>query len=61
VGGGHWSVLAAYDAQSDRVLILDVAKYKYQPAWVAIGTLRRALATLDTTSNKPRGLVLVRH
>ncbi len=59
VGGGHWSALAAYDAQTDRVLILDVAKYMYEPAWVEIGTLRKALATLDTTSNKPRGLVIV--
>lgn len=59
VGGGHWSVLAAFDAQSDRVLILDVAKYKYPPVWVGIGTLRQAIATTDTTSNKSRGLVIV--
>ena len=59
VGGGHWSALAAYDAQSDSVLILDVAKYKYPPVWVGIGTLREAIATLDKTSNKPRGLVIV--
>jgi hypothetical protein len=59
VGGGHWSVLAAYDAQSDRVLILDVAKYKYFPVWVSISTLRQAIATTDTTSNKARGLVIV--
>jgi len=59
VGGGHWSVLAAYDAQSDSVLILDVAKYKYSPVWVGISTLRGAIATLDSTSNKARGLVIV--
>ena len=59
VGGGHWSALAAYDAQSDRVLILDVAKYKYPPAWVSIATLRQAISTIDTTSNKARGLVVV--
>ncbi len=58
-GGGHWSALAAYDAQTDRVLILDVAKYMYAPAWVEIGTLRKAIATTDTTSNKSRGLVIV--
>jgi len=58
-GGGHWSVLAAFDAQSDRVLILDVARYKYAPVWVGIGTLRQAIATIDTTSNKARGLVIV--
>ena len=59
VGGGHWSVLAAFDAQSDSALILDVAKYKYTPVWVGISTLRQAIATLDTTSNKARGLVVV--
>jgi hypothetical protein len=59
VGGGHWSVLAAYDAQSDSVLILDVAKYKYPPVWVSIGLLQQAIATIDTTSNKARGLVIV--
>lgn len=59
VGGGHWSVLAAFDEQSDSVLILDVAKYKYTPAWVGISTLRQAIATIDTASNKARGLVIV--
>jgi len=59
VGGGHWSVLAAYDAESDSVLLLDVAKYKYTPAWVGIHTLQQAINTTDTTSNKPRGLVIV--
>lgn len=59
VGGGHWSVLAAFDAKSDRVLILDVAKYKYLPVWVSISTLRQAIATLDSTSNQSRGLVIV--
>ncbi|WP_237247006.1 phytochelatin synthase family protein [Sideroxyarcus emersonii] len=58
-GGGHWSVLAAYDAESDRVLILDVAKYMYAPVWVGIDTLQKAIATVDTTSNKARGLVIV--
>lgn len=59
VGGGHWSALAAYDEQSDRVLILDVAKYKYPPAWVSISMLHRAIDTIDTVSNKARGLVIV--
>lgn len=59
VGGGHWSILAAYDAQTDSVLILDVAKYKYTPVWVGISTLRQAIATIDSTSNKSRGLVIV--
>jgi glutathione-S-conjugate glycine hydrolase len=59
VGGGHWSALAAYDEKTDRVLILDVAKYKYPPAWVGIATLRQAMNTIDTVSDKARGLVIV--
>ena len=59
VGGGHWSALAAYDVKTDSVLILDVAKYKYPPVWVGTSTLLTAIATLDTTSNKSRGLVIV--
>jgi hypothetical protein len=59
VGGGHWSALAAYDADSDRVLILDVAKYKYPPAWVTISVLRQAISTTDETSGKSRGLVII--
>ncbi len=59
VGGGHWSVLAAFDEQSDRVLILDVAKYKYAPVWVEINLLKQAIATIDSTSQKARGLLIV--
>jgi hypothetical protein len=58
-GAGHWSVLAAYDAKSDKVLILDVAKYKYPPVWISISTLQDAINTRDSSSNKARGLVLV--
>jgi hypothetical protein len=59
VGSGHWSVLAAYDMKSDKVLILDVAKYKYPPVWISISTLLDAINTLDSTSMQSRGLVLV--
>jgi hypothetical protein len=31
----------------------------YAPEWVTIHTLRKAIDTLDTTSNKARGLVFV--
>jgi Phytochelatin synthase len=59
VGGGHWSVLAAFDEKTNRVLILDVAKYKYTPVWIEINTLQQAIATIDSTSSKARGLILV--
>ena len=38
-GAGHISPLAAYDAELDSFLVLDVARYKYTPAW---GELRPA-------------------
>lgn len=57
--GGHISPLAAYDAVSDRFLILDVSRYKYPPVWVKATELWSALNSRDRTSGKTRGLVVV--
>lgn len=46
-GGGHWSPVAGYDAGTDSFLVLDVAKYKLPPFFVAADALHRALATVD--------------
>lgn len=58
-GGGHISPLAAYDKDSDRFLILDVARYKVPPVWVTAKDLFDALNTKDTDAGKKRGLVIV--
>ena len=57
--GGHTSPLAAYDADTDRVLILDVSRYKYPPVWVEIEVLWNATNTIDSVSGLSRGLVTV--
>ncbi|MEA5597707.1 phytochelatin synthase family protein [Rivularia sp. UHCC 0363] len=57
--GGHISPIAAYNAQNDRFLILDVSRYKYQPVWVKTADLWKAMNTRDSTSTKSRGFVLV--
>ena len=57
--GGHISPLAAYDADSDRFLILDVSRYKYPPVWVETAALYDAMNTIDSTSGLSRGYVLV--
>jgi len=58
--GGHISPLAAYDAQADRFLVLDVARYKYPPVWVTASDLFDAMNTADADNgNKTRGYVLV--
>ncbi|WP_225913992.1 phytochelatin synthase family protein [Leptolyngbya ohadii] len=57
--GGHISPIAAYHAETDRFLILDVARYKYPPVWVKADDLWRSMNTMDSTSGKTRGFVLV--
>lgn len=59
--GGHISPLAAYDADTDRFLILDVSRYKYPPVWVATEDLFTAMNTTDPDNeHKTRGFVLIR-
>ncbi|PSR19399.1 glutathione gamma-glutamylcysteinyltransferase [filamentous cyanobacterium CCP3] len=57
--GGHISPLAAYDADSDRFLILDVSRYKYPPVWVEAETLWQSIDTTDSVSGKTRGFLLI--
>lgn len=58
--GGHISPLAAYDAQTDRFLILDVSRYKYPPVWVSAAALFSAMNTTDAANEgKTRGYVLI--
>lgn len=56
---GHISPLAAYDEKSDRLLILDVAAYKYPPVWVATADLWNAMNTIDSSSGRTRGYAVV--
>lgn len=58
-GDGHISPLAAYDAESDTALVLDVARYKYRPVWVPLATLLTAMQRLDTDSARARGLLFL--
>lgn len=58
--GGHISPLAAYDARSDRFLILDVSRYKYPPVWVTAADLHAAMNTVDRDNDgRRRGYVLI--
>jgi hypothetical protein len=58
--GGHISPLAAYDADTDRFLLLDVSRYKYPPVWVEADDLFGAMDTPDSDNeDRTRGFVLV--
>jgi len=58
-GGGHFSPLAAYDKKSDRFLLMDVARYKYPPAWVKAEDLWYAINTDDTDAKAKRGFAII--
>jgi hypothetical protein len=57
---GHISPLGAYDADSDRFLVLDVARYKYPPVWVEAAALFAAMSETVEGGERTRGFVLVR-
>jgi hypothetical protein len=58
--GGHISPLAAYDADTDRFLLLDVARYKYPPVWISAVELFNAMNTTDSDNqDRTRGFVLI--
>lgn len=59
-GGGHVSPLVAYHQPSDSMLVLDVAGYKYPPAWIPMDLLYEAMKDPDSASNRSRGLAMVR-
>jgi hypothetical protein len=59
-GGGHISPIAAYHAPTDRVLILDTARYRYPAVWVSTPDLWRAIRAVDTVSGRSRGVVEIR-
>jgi len=58
-GDGHFSPLAAYDEESDSVLILDTARFKYGAHWTKLPLLYEAMKPVDKTTGKSRGYALL--
>lgn len=56
---GHFSPLAAFDAATDRVLVLDVYKADYEPAWAPVDHLLRAMAR-PCADGQLRGYIVVK-
>lgn len=57
---GHIAPVGAYDAESDRVLILDPDREWYEPYWISVATFVKGMATRDSVSKKNRGFVRVK-
>lgn len=58
-GDGHFSPVAAYSEETDRCLILDVARFKYPPYWVSVKDLYESMRPEDAVTNKSRGWFLM--
>eukprot|EP00557_Chaetoceros_sp_GSL56_P002932 CAMPEP_0176489190 /NCGR_PEP_ID=MMETSP0200_2-20121128/7146_1 /TAXON_ID=947934 /ORGANISM="Chaetoceros sp., Strain GSL56" /LENGTH=430 /DNA_ID=CAMNT_0017886295 /DNA_START=477 /DNA_END=1770 /DNA_ORIENTATION=- len=58
-GDGHFSPIAAYSEETDRCLLLDVARFKYPPYWVSVQDLYESTRPRDSMTNKSRGWFLV--
>jgi glutathione gamma-glutamylcysteinyltransferase len=58
-GSGHFSPIAAYDAVTDSVLILDTARFKYGAHWIALPLLYEALRPVDSATGETRGYVMM--
>ena len=58
-GDGHFSPIAAYNKETDQVLVLDVARFKYAPYWVRVEDLYHSMQELDSVTKRPRGWFLL--
>lgn len=58
-GDGHFSPIAAYHEESDRVLVMDVARFKYPPYWVKVDELYASLIKCDPETEQSRGWFLL--
>lgn len=58
-GSGHFSPIAGYHAHDDRVLVLDVARFKYPSYWIPIELLWQSMNVIDPATNKSRGFYLI--
>ncbi|KAJ8599463.1 hypothetical protein CTAYLR_008026 [Chrysophaeum taylorii] len=59
-GEGHFSPLGGYHAGSDRVLLMDTARFKYPSHWLPVSQLCAAMRSVDRDAGKPRGLLALK-
>uniref|UniRef100_A0A0G4FHW5 glutathione gamma-glutamylcysteinyltransferase n=1 Tax=Chromera velia CCMP2878 TaxID=1169474 RepID=A0A0G4FHW5_9ALVE len=60
-GDGHFSPIGGYHRQSDKALVMDVARFKYPPHWVDVPVLFEAMALTDVVTKRSRGYMLISH
>ena len=58
-GSGHFSCIGGYHSESNKVLVLDTARFKYPPYWVDFDTLYESVNSIDKANGKKRGLLVL--
>ncbi len=59
-GGGHFSPIGGWHAGRASALVLDVARFKYPPHWVAVSRLHEAMRSVDPETGRSRGWAVLR-
>lgn len=58
-GDGHFSPIGGYHAASDRILVLDTARFKYPPHWLSLELMFQAMRDLDSATHRSRGWLML--
>jgi glutathione gamma-glutamylcysteinyltransferase len=58
-GSGHFSPVGGYHAATDRVLVLDTARFKYPPHWMSVPMLFAAMQEPDSDTGGARGWLVL--
>lgn len=58
-GSGHFSPISGYHSTENKILILDVARFKYPSHWMDTQMVYDSLAHIDSQSGLSRGFILV--
>ena len=56
---GHIAPVGAYDAERQRVLVLDPDRVWYEPYWIPESVALAGMATRDSVTGRPRGYIHV--
>ena len=56
---GHFSPVAAYDEKQDRVLVMDVWRFEYEPYWVPVEKLVAGMMSTSNVADEPRGYLKI--
>jgi len=59
-GAGHFSPIGGYHEESDSILILDVARFKYPPHWARLQDVVQGMMNVDPDTRRPRGWIHLR-